>query len=146
MDDALESAPGDGVGLGSSRHSLLISDRRGIMHEHMLSAAAEGEYPMRHPPRNHVITRNKDDGHVARVKRPHQDRFVHRRKMGADIERASLAPKLGLRELDDAPPVRRFHHLDKIWPAPTHLDFRRQSMATQRDRHSGGPAAAGTSA
>src|SRR6266403_105268 len=74
---ALERGPRYRVGLGGGRHPLIISDGRRVVHENMPSVATEGKNPVWLPSGHHVIARNQDDDHAARIECPHENRFVH---------------------------------------------------------------------
>ena len=94
MEHALERGPRYRVSLGSGRHPLIISDGRGIVHEDTTSVAAEGENPVRLPPRNQVITRNEHDGHASGIEGAHENRFGDGSQVARNRERAGLAAEL----------------------------------------------------
>jgi len=55
---------------GQEAAGIAVSDGRRIMREDMSPVAAEGEYPMRYPSSEKVITRNKNKGHVCEFTGP----------------------------------------------------------------------------
>ena len=55
---------------GAAAIPMIVSDGRRIMREDMSPVAAEGEYPMRYPSSEKVITRNKNKGHVCEFTGP----------------------------------------------------------------------------
>ena len=61
---------------GAAAIPMIVSDGRRITREDMSPVAAEGEYPMRHPSSEEVITRNENKGHVCKFTRRHENRFA----------------------------------------------------------------------
>src|SRR5262249_60340580 len=114
MSHTFERGPGYCIGLGGSRHPLVISHRRRIMHEHMISVATEGKNPVGSASGNHVITRNEDDDHASRIQCPHENRFAHRSQVGGDTERLRITLERELRYLHEASLVVRLRRYEVL--------------------------------
>src|SRR5262245_8393605 len=102
------------------------------MHEDMTSVAAEGENPVRLPPRNQVITRNEHDGHVTGIEGAHENRFGDGSQVARYRERGGLAAEVALRELHHPAAVGGLGGGEEIGTGTADIDLGREAMAGER--------------
>ena len=108
----------------------------------MPSVATEGKNPVWLPSGHHVIARNQDDDHAARIECPHENRFVHWSQVAGDIERLRLTLERELCHPHDAALVGGFGGVEEIGAGVADIDLGLEAVALERDRHAVGLAAA----